>query len=428
MPPPVSYTVLLVLALAATAPSESFGQEPARADVKAVDRAETRPSIEFTWADRPSFTFGDRLRIDFRGRLQVDKTRSEVESASSRGGADVEKQRVGIEGSFGKILDFEVSRELTDERRPWRDAYVDYRQFAAARLQAGRFKIPFSLDENTGAGNLDFVNRSMAASALAPGRDQGVMLHGRFWGRALSYEAGVFTHDGDNARARDDLSVAGGRTAAFRVSSMIGGKSGVHTALAVTTTEVPSTVWTIAGRTPLDATFFPAALWVQGTRRRIGVEARWVGGPVSVQSEYMRLEQERLAQSVQGGALDPVVASGWYVSGTWALTGERKAKRLQSQARSVFRGGRGAVELAARVEALTFGDLSADKGASASPRAETVLGNRDLALTLGANWYLSPHLKLQANVIRDALRDPLRGPLPAQPAYWSSVVRLQVGM
>ena len=130
----------------------------------------------------------------------------------------------------------------------------------------------------------------------------------------------------------------------------------------------------------------------------------------------MRLTQERVAQSVQGGALDPVVASGWYVSGTWALTGERKAKRLQSQARSVFHGGRGAVELAARVEALTFGHLSADNGASASPRAETVLGNRDVALTLGANWYLNPHLKLQANVIRDALRDPLRGPLPSQPA------------
>ena len=86
------------------------------------------------------------------------------------------------------------------------------------------------------------------------------------------------------------------------------------------------------------------------------------------------------------------------------------------------------MELAARLEALTFGQLSVDNGASASPRAETVLGNRNLALTLGANWYLSPHLKLQANVIRDALRDPLRGPLPTQQSYWSSVLRLQVGM
>ena len=94
----------------------------------------------------------------------------------------------------------------------------------------------------------------------------------------------------------------------------------------------------------------------------------------------------------------------------------------------MFRGGRGAVELAARVEALTFGELNGATSASASPRAETVLGNRDRAVTLGVNWYLSQHVKLMANVIRDALQDPSRGPLPTQQAYWSSVLRLQVGM
>jgi phosphate-selective porin len=92
----------------------------------------------------------------------------------------------------------------------------------------------------------------------------------------------------------------------------------------------------------------------------------------------------------------------------------------------VFRGGAGAWEAAVRLEALTFGELGA--GGSASPRAVTVLGNSDRALTLGLNWHLSPNLKMQANVIRDALSDPSRGPVPAQPSYWSSVVRLQVAM
>jgi phosphate-selective porin len=92
----------------------------------------------------------------------------------------------------------------------------------------------------------------------------------------------------------------------------------------------------------------------------------------------------------------------------------------------VFRGGAGAWEAAVRLEALTFGELGA--GGSSSPRAATVLGNGDRALTLGLNWYLSPNLKMQTNVIRDALSDPSRGPVPAQPSYWSSVVRLQVAM
>jgi hypothetical protein len=35
---------------------------------------------------------------------------------------------------------------------------------------------------------------------------------------------------------------------------------------------------------------------------------------------------------------------------------------------------------------------------------------------------------MQTNIIRDALSDPARGPVPAQPSYWSGVVRLQVAM
>ncbi len=423
------------VAFALTATPQGAGQaqvaadgSPSPDDPPAVAaRPDQRRDVDFTWADRPTLRIGNRLRVAVRGRVQTGTSRTEAGPDSSEDAPDFERRRLGVEGSVGKVLQFEVARELAHSR-PWRDAYVDYRQFSAARVQFGRFKLPFSLDENTGAGSQDFVNRSMAASALAPGRDRGVMFHGRLWRRTLSYEAGVFAHDGDNARARDDLSVPAGRTTAIRVSTAVGGKSGFHAAVAVASSEVPATIWTVRGRTPLDETFFPAALWVQGARRRVGVEARWVGGPVSLQSEYIRLSQERLFQSVQGGALDPVLATGWYVSGTWALTGARQARRRWSQARSVFQGGHGAVELAARLEALTFGTMGDASGASVSSRAETVLGRRNRSLTLGLNWYLSPHLRLQGNVIRDALQDPSRGSLPTQPAYWSSVLRFQVGM
>jgi hypothetical protein len=49
----------------------------------------------------------------------------------------------------------------------------------AIRVRAGRFKVPFSLEETTGVKHLDFVDRSLAATQLAPGRDVGVMAHGR---------------------------------------------------------------------------------------------------------------------------------------------------------------------------------------------------------------------------------------------------------
>ena len=61
----------------------------------------------------------------------------------------------------------------------WRDVYANYQQFDFVQVQGGKFKLPFSLDENTSPTNLDFVYRSLAARVLAPGRDRGVMVHGR---------------------------------------------------------------------------------------------------------------------------------------------------------------------------------------------------------------------------------------------------------
>ena len=71
----------------------------------------------------------------------------------------------------------------------------------AVQVRAGKFKIPFGLEQLTGISNLDFVYRSLSASYLAPARDIGVAVHGRFFDRGLNYWAGWFRQDGDNARS-----------------------------------------------------------------------------------------------------------------------------------------------------------------------------------------------------------------------------------
>ena len=68
-----------------------------------------------------------------------------------------------MEGEIVNIIDFQVESEL-GQRDPWRDVYANYKQFGFAEVQAGHFKLPFSLDENTSATNLDFVYRSRVAA------------------------------------------------------------------------------------------------------------------------------------------------------------------------------------------------------------------------------------------------------------------------
>ena len=79
----------------------------------------------------------------------------------------------------------------------------------------------------------------------------------------------------------------------------------------------------------------------------------------------MRVSTERLGESLEDTDLEPLVASGWYVSGTWALTGEKKADDLTEPRRPLFRGGWGAIEAAARVEGLRFGSLDTEIASTA---------------------------------------------------------------
>ena len=111
---------------------------------------------------------------------------------------------------------------------------------------------------------------------------------------------------------------------------------------------------------------------MQGRRERTGVELRWRPGPFSVKSEYMRVATERRGQSVEDTNLSPLLATGWYISSTWAVTGENKAGGLNKPRRPFLRGGFGALEVAVRLEGLAFSSAGSDGLSSFSVRADVV--------------------------------------------------------
>ena len=113
---------------------------------------------------------------------------------------------------------------------------------------------------------------------------------------------------------------------------------------------------------------------------RRGIEALWIGGPWSLQAEYLDA-RVRLADGLPG-----YHASGYYAFASWVLTGESR-NYANGQVRDVkpMRTA-GAVELALRYSELNLNDAP-------------TLGGRQRNWTLGANWYLSRHLKLQANYV-----------------------------
>ncbi|HEX2453943.1 MAG TPA: porin [Vicinamibacterales bacterium] len=401
---------------------------------KDKDKKEPEPEgIHFALRDHPTLVFSKKTYVDFRARFRADATDSELgirEDEVTQ--TDDPKRRIGVGGDVEHLVEFQIERELSGDD-PWRDVFANYHQFDFAQLQGGKFKLPFSLDENTSPANLDFVFRSLAANHLAPGRDIGVMVHGRVLKRIVRYELGKFDHDGRNGRTRNLERVYGDQTIAGRVTvqPFRGTKSvgeDLQVGVAFTSSDVPLGYTSLRGQTFLNATFFKPDFLVQGQRRRVGFELRWRPGPFSVKSEYMRVTTERLGQSVEDTDLSPLLATGWYVSGTWAITGERKADGLMSPRRPLLQGGYGAIEVAGRIERLAFGSEASGEPPSTSIRADVIQGNADRAVTLGVNWYVNRWIKLQFNTIKETLSDPELGPLPSKASFWTRVFRLQLSL
>jgi phosphate-selective porin OprO/OprP len=395
------------------------------------------PLVRLVMEDRPSLRIGDFLRMDLRARIQADFQRLSPQFETEEGEFDLNRIRFGVEGEFLNYFEYEIDHEFRaafggrETKHPWRDAYINFSYLDDFQLKAGQFKIPFSVEQLTGVANLDFVNRSRIADDLAPARDVGLVLHGRFFNRGVGYEAGIFRNDGENSESNTDR--RGDRTMVLRVTgtplrliSLPGDWDEVEVGAALVSTEVPEGLSGLRGRTLAGEVYFPH-VFVQGRRLRAGAEASWRPGPFSVQSEFVYVREKRDGQSVRADDLPEKISRGWYLSGTWAITGESKENGIEPR-RSFPSQGFGALELAGRYEKVSFGSRDGSGLAYRSPRAENLLGNSDRVITLGVNWYLNRYTKVQINGIRETIEGIERTPIQGRERFWMGVVRLQFSM
>lgn len=408
---------------------------------KKKDQTATAPkdAVAAKLPKHPSLTIGQALKLDFTARLETDLRMATPAMGLDQAQVDWQDRRIGIEGTAFKRFEFKVSHELSQdfeeahglsEKTPWRDVYVDARVTKAFHVEAGRFKLPFGYEAHTGETNLDFAYRSLAARVLSPGRDVGVMTHGRAFGRRVEYQVGYFTRDGDHARTSQtqggqDALVARVVLTPFVSTRVAPAIAPLQFGVAIADSSLENRLG-LRGRTVLGDGVFFDRVYVNGRRERIGWEAAWANGPVALSGEYIAVSDERKGMGFGGDDLPPVRAKAWYVSGTWALTGERKHGRLEPR-HDLLRGGIGAIEVAARVEALTFDPTTYPTTEFGFPNTSKLLGNADHVTTLGINWYLNRYVKCQGNIIRESIDDPERSPaLTTGGRFTSTVFRLQL--
>lgn len=373
--------------------------------------------------DEGSIYFGDSVRIDPKVRVQGDvllwNDIGPVDDHFSWG-----SRRIGVDGELFNRVQFQVERAFQDDDdddTPWRDVYADVRINRALQVRGGRFKLPYSLERNTSRDQLDFLQRATAVRALSPARDTGVMVHGRVADRLIGYEAGIFQH-ADSFDLTDDPNSwsALGATLAGRVTvSPIRDKDDGPTrdlefGVAFTRNTVPEGLNSVVGRSFNNDRFFER-LNVNGQRTRLGAEGVWQGRRVTVKGELLQLTDQRLAQDVTGADLSDLVLRGGYVTALVRVFGEPG------------RSGQ-AVDLAARVDRLTLGSGNDTDEPFTNPRADHVAPLAKNTWTFGGNWQVHRWVRVQGNLIRETLVDPLGVRNVNLEPVWTAVMRFQFAL
>ncbi len=395
----------------------------------------TLPDLQFRWRDHPQIRTGPLFRVDFIAKFQWD-ARHPGDDPPDFDEYEIHRARVGIEGEVFRYIQFSLERELTEreaddpttrEKSAWKDVYIEGNFADAAQVRFGKFKIPFGLEQLTGISNLDFVYRSLSANYLAPARDIGVMVHGRFFDRGLNYWAGVFQQDGENARSSKidgaDETVAVRVTGTpFRSNKGLA-KTEIGGAFTVSALDNESVLPNgLRGRTVMSQYVFYEPVFVKGQRRRYEVDADWSAGPVGARAEYTHVLDSREGQGLADQDLADARARAWYASGSWVLTGEEKERPVEPKRKL------GAFEVVARYERLWFDSAGGEPPPLRNPRADAILTSGEQVLSLGINWYITRWVKLQFQTMREQPLDPERSPVPGGEAFWSPVFRFQVGI
>ena len=402
--------------------------------------AQKKQKRGLVWDNRPSIVFGKNVKIDIRAKLQLDWRRFDPE-LKKEDPFDFRTMRVGIKGDLTKYFDFEIERGIENdgELGDWKDVFLNWSAMDQFAVKGGRFKMPFGLEQNTGATDVDFAYRSLASQIIAPGRDRGVMVYGELSGNDLTYEFGVFDDDGDNGELQEpqfvevgaDLkgvgpSYAGRITANLLKPLPVADKlKSMRFGVAYTTARIPEGLNSLRGQSVYGTADFFEPVYTRGRRQRLGAQFDWTPGPTGFKAEWMQSREQRIGQSNRNQDLSDFVGTGWYASGTWFVTGESKSDDVTVK-KPLFQGGMGAIELGARYDQLEFGSASKTGTAFTNPRSEHLLSNSDKVWTFGVNWMLNRWVRVITNAVHETFDDPKRTPDPGTGKFWSGLIRLQV--
>src|SRR5688572_5019756 len=97
----------------------------------------------------PSIHAGDWLAVNFRAKIQLDFSGFRPKFDDNRKTFDARRLPFGVDGTVFRDFDYSIRVETRKADPQFRDVFLKYHPLPSFQIQAGRFKIPFSLDQLT---------------------------------------------------------------------------------------------------------------------------------------------------------------------------------------------------------------------------------------------------------------------------------------
>jgi phosphate-selective porin OprO and OprP len=137
-----------------------------------------------------------RVHFDARNFSTSLNTIADRDSASLGDSFEVRRARIGIVGTINKDISYELVGNAVGGTTNFVDtAWGNYGFNKKAQVRVGRFKQPFSMEEQSSSNSISFMERSYG-NQMVPGKRLGVMMHGEPM-TGLTYGVSVY-QDGFN--------------------------------------------------------------------------------------------------------------------------------------------------------------------------------------------------------------------------------------
>jgi phosphate-selective porin OprO/OprP len=365
----------------------------------------------------------ENFRLKIGGKFMVDGGKIDADGTMKNAFPGIENETEGlvfrylmpyVSGSYSDHLDFKFEMDFASIR-DFREIWVDFKRIPyLGHIKVGHFGQPMSLEDQTSSRDITFMERALPVLAFPPGNDMGVMAINTAFGERMTWAAGYFRITGsfsDLGEGRNQLGNNLGSSLAGRVTYLpIYGNEGrylLHLGLSynrqfIDVRRADSQVrFSARPETYLtDRRIVDTGVFFADGVEIFNPELAWVAGPLSFQSEYFRT-------FIYSGETGNPVFWGWYVQGSYFLTGEHRPYDRQygvfdrvrpKKNFAPFKGHWGAWEIAVRYSVL---DLS-DRG---------IQGGEGRDITAGLNWYLYPTMRLMFNYVYSEVKNRIDPPI-----------------